>query len=264
MRISVSIVSPSTQKCADNFPPPLLLSVPRDNGLVARKTGCPLSPNFSIIDSATLSHSPCGLSLLVEYYFVSDPSPRNDQCPTGNLFANKDTRVELAIHSSSLSLIHHMMSWNIDMKIIRPWNCSGSHILLTNLWTSWTSCNVVNPGKYSTRIPSLLCQLCPKFCSVMNLWTNPIAVPKQYLMLGSDSPFHDKTQKLKIHKPLHTRDWWFLHHWPEIIVTMEKFPSWFETLQKSLIVPISTFQISRTSALKWDFSQYFLKCKLSE
>ena len=31
------------QKCIDNFPPPLLLSVPRDNGLVARKTGCPHS-----------------------------------------------------------------------------------------------------------------------------------------------------------------------------------------------------------------------------
>ena len=100
---------------------------------------------------------------------MSDPSPRNDQCPAGNLFANGDTNVELAIHSSSLSLIHHMMSLNIDMKIIRPWNCSGSHILFMNFWTSRTSCNVVNPGEYSTRIPSVFRQLCPKFCSVMNL-----------------------------------------------------------------------------------------------
>ena len=88
-------------------------------------------------------------------------------------------------------------------------------------------------GKYSTRVPSVLRQLCPKFSVVMNLWTNPTAVPKQYLMLGSDSPFQDITQNPKIHKPLHARDWWLLHHWPEMTVFMENFPSWFETLQKS-------------------------------
>ena len=54
------------------------------------------------------------------------------------------------------------------------------------------------------------------------------------------------------------RNWWLLHHWPEITVSMENFPSWFETLQKSHpIVPISTVQISRTSSLKWDFPLYF-------
>ena len=58
-----SIVSPSAQKCIDNILPLLLLSVRRDNGLVARKIGCPLSPNLIIIDSATLSHSPWGLSI---------------------------------------------------------------------------------------------------------------------------------------------------------------------------------------------------------
>ena len=36
---------------------------------------------------------------------------------------------------------------NTDMKMIRPWKCSGSHILFMNFRTSWTSCNVVNPGK---------------------------------------------------------------------------------------------------------------------
>ena len=147
MRKTVSIVSPSAQKCRDNFPPPLLLSIPRENGLVARKTGCPLSPNFIIINSATRSHFPPGLSLLVEYHFFSDPCPRNDQRPAGNLFANRDTNVELAIHSVSLFLYHHMMSLNIDMKIIRPWNCSGSPILLMNFWTSRTSSNVVDLGK---------------------------------------------------------------------------------------------------------------------
>ena len=147
MRKTGSIVSPSAQKCVDNFPPPWLLSVPRENGLAARKTGCPLSLNLIIINSATLSHSPCGLSLQVEYHFVSDPCARNDLCPAGNLSANKDTSVELVIHSFSVSLIHHMMSLNIDMKIIRPWNCYGSLILFMNFWTSWTSCDVVNPGK---------------------------------------------------------------------------------------------------------------------
>ena len=138
------------------------MSVPRENGLVARKTGCPLSPNLIIIDSATLSHSPRGLSMYVEYHLFSDPSPRNDQRPAGNLFANIDTSVALAKHP-------HMMSLNIDMKIIRPWNCDGSPILVMNSWTLLMSCNAVNPGKISTRIPSALRQVCPKFCIVVNL-----------------------------------------------------------------------------------------------
>ena len=87
---------------------------------MARKTGCPLSPKLIIISSATRFHFPPGLSLLVEYHFVSVPDPRNDQRPAGNLFAKKDASVELAIHSVSLSCVHHMMSLNTDMKIIRP------------------------------------------------------------------------------------------------------------------------------------------------
>ena len=98
------------QKCIDIFPPPLLLSVPWDNGLVARKTGFPLSLNLIIINSAMLSLSPCGLSIQVEYHFISDPGPRKDQRPAGNLFAKKDTSVALALHSRSLSSDHHMMS----------------------------------------------------------------------------------------------------------------------------------------------------------
>ena len=133
------------------------MSVPRVIGLLARKTGCPLSPNLIIINSETRSHFPPGLSLLVEYHFVCDPGPRNDQRPAGNLFANRDTSVELAIHSVSLSLFHHMMSLNIDMKIIRPWNCSGSPILVMNSWTLFVSCNAQNLGKifHSNSIGSL-------------------------------------------------------------------------------------------------------------
>ena len=61
VRKTVSIVCPSAQKCIDNFQPTLLLNVPRDIGLVTRKTGCP--PFTKIINSATLSHSPPCLSL---------------------------------------------------------------------------------------------------------------------------------------------------------------------------------------------------------
>ena len=55
--------------------------------------------NLIIINSATLSHSPRGLSMQVEYHFVSDPGPRNDQRPGGNRFANKVTSVALAIQA---------------------------------------------------------------------------------------------------------------------------------------------------------------------
>ena len=68
-------------------------------------------------------------------HIFSDPGPRNDQGPAGNLFANTDTSVALAaIHSFALSLIPHMMSLSIDMKIIRPWYCSGPLILFMNFW----------------------------------------------------------------------------------------------------------------------------------
>ena len=58
-----------------------------------------------------------------------------------------DTSVESAIHSASLSSVPHMMSLNIDVKIIRPWDYSGSPILLMNFGTSRTSSNALNPGK---------------------------------------------------------------------------------------------------------------------
>ena len=51
-------------------------------------------------------------------------------------------------HSFMLSFDHHEMSLNIDMKIILPVKFSGvSFNLNSNSWTSWLSCNVLNPGK---------------------------------------------------------------------------------------------------------------------
>ena len=114
---------------------------------MARKPGCPLSPNFIIINPATLSHSPCGLLPRVEYNFFSDPSPRNDQSPGGNLLAQIETRLALALHSCSLSSDHHEMSLNIDMKKIRPLHSGGSLISDMNSWTLLQHCNVVNPDE---------------------------------------------------------------------------------------------------------------------
>ena len=112
-----------------------------------RKTGCPLSPNLIIINSATLSHSPCGLSTREEDHFFSDPGPRNDHLPGVNVLAHIETRWALALHSCSLSSDHHEMSLNIDMKMICPLNSDGSLILDMNSWTLLQSCNVVNHGK---------------------------------------------------------------------------------------------------------------------
>ena len=147
-------MSPSAQKCIDKFPPPLLLSVPRDNGLVARKTRRPLSPNLIIINSATLSHSPRGLSLYVEYHFVSD-QVRGMTNVLLEFFANEDTSVALAMHSSSLSVVPHMMSLNIDMKIIRHWNCAGSPILFGLLdFVDELQCGIFHSN--STGFPSIV------------------------------------------------------------------------------------------------------------
>ena len=39
-------------------------------------------------------------------------------------------------------------------------------------------------------------QLCPKLCTVVNVWTNSLFLPKQHWMTGSDSPFQDTTQTM--------------------------------------------------------------------
>ena len=54
----------------DTFPFPLLFNCPLDNGVVARKTGCPLSADSTNIFSAMLSQAPCGL-FSEEYHFFS-------------------------------------------------------------------------------------------------------------------------------------------------------------------------------------------------
>ena len=100
--------------------------------------------DFRLGTVATSDHE-TPLTLSAEYHFFSDPGPRNDQRPAGKSFCKK--RHKCSVSNKFKSVSHQMMSLNIDMKIIRPLNCDGSPILFMHLWTSWTSCNVVNPGK---------------------------------------------------------------------------------------------------------------------
>ena len=69
----------------DFFPFSFLLNSPLSMAPVARNIGWPLSVKLSIMCSATLSQSPSGLQ--VPYHFFSDPGPRNEQCPRGNMWA---------------------------------------------------------------------------------------------------------------------------------------------------------------------------------
>ena len=81
----------------------------------------------------------------------------NDHCPIPNFFANMETTLEFATHSLSLSFVPQEMSLNIDTNRILPVKVSGvSPNLLSRSVTLPHSCNVVNPGKYSTRIQSAL------------------------------------------------------------------------------------------------------------
>ena len=66
--------------------------------------------------------------------FVSDPGPRNDQCPAGKLFANKVTSVALAMHSrhivfrSPYDVIEHRLEDNSSLELF--WVAHFGHELL--------------------------------------------------------------------------------------------------------------------------------------
>ena len=71
-------------------------------------------------------------------------------------------------------LFHKKMSLNIDINRILPVKFSGvSPNLYSKLLTSSLSCNVLNPGKYSTRIPLAHHRFChlihPNVCSHASL-----------------------------------------------------------------------------------------------
>ena len=190
----------------------LLLSRPLDNGLVARKIGCPLSANSNIILSVILSHSPCGLHSLIEHHFFSEPGPINDHCPFQNIFAYRETRLTFDMHSFSLSLHPQEMSLIIVMKKILLVKFSDvSPNLNSKLLTSSLSCNVLNPGKYSTRIPLDHRRFCQNFCKPKMIWTIPIFVPMHRSIGCSRRSYEDTIQNLKRRRPLCVEDWWLFH-----------------------------------------------------
>ena len=90
---------------------------------------------------------------------------RNDQHLCGNLLAYAATFMEFAMLLSSFPGVPHTMSLYIDMKMILPWNCWGSHLNSTIIfWISPRIPNVVNPWTFSTRVLSALRRFDP------NLW----------------------------------------------------------------------------------------------
>ena len=127
--------------------------------------------------------------------------------PAEHLFANTVTSVALATHSVSLFLFLHMMSIehrHEDNSSLELFGFAHFAHELLDFWDKLSMLRIL--GKYSTRIPSVLRRLCPRFCIVMNLCTIPTVAPKQYLMLGSHSSFQDITQNLRICKHLHAGD----------------------------------------------------------
>ena len=120
MRKTVVIVSRSAQWWIDDLPPPLLFSTPLDNGLVTRKTGCPLSASVIIICPAILSHSPLWTICTDRVPLVYLIQVRRMTIVVLRILFKKEKSVEHLIRTFLLSFDLHDMSLNIDMKIIRP------------------------------------------------------------------------------------------------------------------------------------------------
>ena len=119
-------VSSHPLKWMDFFPPPLLFNSPLSKALVARNTGCPLSAKLSMMTSAVLFHSPCGLLTRVPYHFLTTTSQK---WPTSVLeLLGICCNIHWIRHTiSMISLCSHTMSLFVDMKMILPLNGSGSH-----------------------------------------------------------------------------------------------------------------------------------------
>ena len=120
-----------------------------------------------------LSHTPCGLSSLIQYHF-SEPRPMNDHCPFPNLFAYRETSLAFARHSFSLSFDPQEMSLNMDI------NYDYSCVLIL--------------GRYSTRIPLARRRFCQSFCILEKILTIPIFVPMHRSIGGYRESYQDTTQ----------------------------------------------------------------------
>ena len=93
-------------------------------------------------------HSLFGFSEQVLFQVFSNPGTRKDQWPRWNLRAYFPTSTEFWWHSSVLSFSLHIMSSNMDMKMILLVKCPVSHcIFFMNFWISSRMPIVVNLGK---------------------------------------------------------------------------------------------------------------------
>ena len=166
MRKIVSIVSKPAAKWIHSLPCPLLFEL--TSGQWGRSTENRTSA-LSEFQQHPFSHIvPDSLRTVLfdRVPIFSEPGPMNDHCPLPNFLAYKDTSRAFARHSCSLSLVPQEMSLNVDMNRILPVKISGvSPNLNSKLSTSSLSCNVLNPGKYSTRIPLAHRRFCQSFCN---------------------------------------------------------------------------------------------------
>ena len=165
-------------KWIDSFPCPLLLSLPLDNKVVARKIGHPLSANSNNIFSAIWSQIPWELSSFKEDHFFSEPGPTNDRCPFPNLLAYSDTSRAFARISCSLSLVpqgnvvehrHEQNSSCEFFSLVSP-------NLLVNLWLYHRAATYWILGKYPTINPLARRRFCQSFC-ILKTSTIPIFTP---------------------------------------------------------------------------------------
>ena len=134
----------SSLNWVDVFPCSLLSNSPLSKAPDARKIGRADSVFvWSIIISAVLSKFPSRLSQQFLSHFLSDPGPKNDQRPQGNLRAYFETSIKFWSHSSVFPFSSHTMSLYIDMKMILL--ATALEVVPTQVWhLSWrpypTSC----------------------------------------------------------------------------------------------------------------------------
>ena len=121
-------------------------------------------------------------------------------------FGKRETRLAFECNLFQ-SLDPQEMSLNMNMNKILPVKFSGvSPNLNIKLVTSSPSCNVLHPGKYSTRIPLAHHQICQSFG-----WTRfqppLICIPMQCVLGGSRVSSQSIIQKLKTRRHLCFQDW---------------------------------------------------------
>ena len=125
LRGTSSAVVESALSRIDVLPPPMPFRSPLDEGLVPPNTVCPLSAKNISLSSVSLFHEPSQLVSEHAYHFSSDPGPKNDQRPVGNLAAYAATLKEFCTQFYSLPFRRQSMSLHIDMKMVRSLNPTG-------------------------------------------------------------------------------------------------------------------------------------------